>query len=121
MRKIEEKIIRVMRECLDGGGSPGVYTLSERDRIEFTGGEVKYFLWGSNIFKAARCTDHTRFEFSDNAYDTYTTRSRLKALVAEFIAPHNVRLCVRHGYICDNLGRKLYSLSAGNCVKFYGE
>ncbi len=121
MRKIEKKIIKVMWECLDGKRPAGEYTLAEKDSIEFTNNEVKYFLWNSNIFKVTKYIDHLKFEFSDNGYDTQTTHSRLKALVAEFIVPHNLRLSVRHGYICDNLAHKLYPLSARNIVESGGE
>lgn len=113
MRKIEEEIIKVMRECLDGTRPAGVYTLTKRDRVELTDSGVKYFLWHSNIFKVTKYIDRLVFEFSDNGYNTHTTHSRLKALVAGFIAPQNSGLCVRRGYICDSLGHKLYPLSAG--------
>lgn len=120
MRRIEERIIEVMRECLDGRKPVGAYILTERDNIVFTGSEVKYFLWGFNIFKITKCIDRLRFEFSDNGYGTQTTHFRLKALVAGFIAPENTGLYVRFGYICDSLGHKLYPLSARNIVELGG-
>lgn len=116
MRKIEGKIIKVMRECLDGKRPAGEYTLTKRDRIEFTDNVVKYFLWNSDIFKVTKYISRLKFEFSDNGYNTQTTHSRLKALLRGFITPRNIELCVRHGYICDNFGCKLYSLSARNSV-----
>lgn len=99
MRKIEGKIIGVIRECLDGRRPPGTYTLTGRDRVESTGDEVKYFLWNSGIFKVTKYIGHLKFEFSNNGYTTQTTHSRLKALVAEFIVPRNLKFSVRGGYI----------------------
>lgn len=120
MRKIEVEIIKTIQGCLDYKRPAGEYTLSKRDRIEFTNNVVKYFLWNSNIFTVTKYIDHLKFEFSDNGYNTRTTHSRLKALLSEFIAPRNLTLSTRRGYIWDNLGHKLYSLSARNIVESGG-
>lgn len=104
MRKIEKKIIKIMRECLDGKRPAGVYALTKRDKVELLKGSVRYVLWGSVIFKATKCTSYTRLEFSDNGYNTRTTHSRLKALAVEFIAPYD-SLCVKGGFLCKKYGR----------------
>ena len=76
MRTIEEKII----ETLNGCNGEGVKNLSCRDRVEVDGGTKKYYLWNSLLF----WNDAENIYFSARGYNSYTTKSRLNAILWSF-------------------------------------
>ena len=76
MRTIEEKII----EALNGGN--GVKNLSCRDRVEVDGNTKKYYLWNSLLFWNDA---EDIYYFSARGYNSQTTKSRLNALLRNFL------------------------------------
>ena len=76
MRTIERKIIDALN------GSNGVKNLSCRDRVEVDGNIKKYYLWNSLLFwnDAANI-----YYFSARGYNSLTTKSRLNALLRNFL------------------------------------
>ena len=76
MRTIEEKII----ETLNGGN--GVKNLSCRDRVEVDGNTKKYYLWNSLLFWNDA---ENIYYFSARGYNSQTTKSRLDALLCNFL------------------------------------
>ncbi len=132
MRKIEKKIIEVMRECLDGDRGSGEYSLSKRDKVEFLRGRVRYILWGSAIFTVGQSTYSAgrslgveglhvmRYTFNDGGYSTRLTYARLKTLILAFILPHNVDLCMKATWLYGKFNsgwRPLFDLSINNCLE----
>ena len=74
MRKIEEKIIDALN------GDNGVKNLSCRDCVEVDGDTKKYYLWNNLIF----WNDSDNIYFSARGYNSYTTKSRLNAVLWSF-------------------------------------
>ena len=75
MRTIEEKIIETLN------GSNGVKNLSCRDRVIVHGGTKNYYLWNSLLFWN---DTENNYYFSARGYNSYTTKSRLNAVLWSF-------------------------------------
>ena len=79
MRVVERKILALLKER----GRYIARNLSERDFVEkFTGGDCRVCLHGNEIFSRNSGGD---VYFSQRGWNTPTTRSRLNALVGEFV------------------------------------
>ena len=78
MRTIEEKIV----DALNGWNGEGLKKLSCRDRVEVDGGIKKYYLWDSLLFW--NDAENTYY-FSARGYSSLTTKSRLNALLRNFL------------------------------------
>lgn len=76
MRTIEEKTIDALN------GSNGVKNLSCRDRVEVDGKTKKYYLWNSLLFWNDA---ENIYYFSARGYSSQTTKSRLNALLRNFL------------------------------------
>lgn len=76
MRTIEEKIIEALN------GSNGVKNLSGRDCVEVDGSTKKYYLWNSLLFWNDA---ENNYCFSARGYSSQTTKSRLNALLRNFL------------------------------------
>lgn len=78
MRKIEEKII----DALNGCNGEGLKNLSCRDCVEVHGDTKKYYLWNSLLFWNDA---ENIYYFSARGYNSKTTKSRLNALLRNFL------------------------------------
>ena len=78
MRTIEEKII----ETLNGCNGEGLKKLSCRDCVEVNGDTKKYYLWNSLLFWNDA---ENVYYFSARGYSLLTTKSRLNALLRNFL------------------------------------
>ena len=76
MRTIEEKIIETLN------GSNGVKNLSCRDCVEVDGDTKRYYLWNSLLFWNDA---ENIYYFSARGYNSLTTKSRLNALLRNFL------------------------------------
>ena len=77
MRTIEGKII----ETLNGCNGEGLKKLSCRDCVEVNGDTKNYYLWNSLLFWNDA---ENNYYFSARGYNSYTTKSRLNAILWSF-------------------------------------
>lgn len=119
MRVIEQKIIKVITQCIDGDRLEGSYELSDHDTINFYNGVISYVLWDSEIFRIIldlpMTLEHpiSRVEFSNKGWKTVKTHSRLKVLISEFI-PNVYKLMIRDGVLQYHQYGQCYNFDLSN-------
>lgn len=82
MRKIEQKLVTLARECLKNETSIDL-TLSRRDKLRINArGNGSYYLWDNPIVDFFRGIIHVY----DCGYRTNTTKSRINTFLTAFTA-----------------------------------